>query len=312
MRLSKKHKAWNKKAQISGIFSGIGDIIKTAFDLIPRPVKFLMFLLLLLIIGQVIQYSLHLFGIFCNSANQPVQTHDGLFANMGLLGKIPDSRNFNLSGQNTEEIAYTTIAQEVTKCSRNIRYATIESPNGSTRNITSTAEWFYDGSTCTDCNKVFITEYDPSFSMVSVSTKQWCEGFVFPLNHSKNLWQKLVCWMACEPPTGYYYDDTSNIYVCIDEATCKKESQTLGEEWDTLLLNNGATLLYPEGNCQEIKDIETRTSFNCEGSEVSTGVVCQDYQPKISVFSIPIFDFTIWILLTLVFLLYWIYANIKK
>ena len=63
----------NKKGAILNLFSGAGDLIKSFFDILPKPIKFLLFLAILLLLGVVIGWLLNGIGVFCDSADNPVK-----------------------------------------------------------------------------------------------------------------------------------------------------------------------------------------------------------------------------------------------
>ena len=127
----------------------------------------------------------------------------------------------------------------------------------------------------------------------------FCEADSFRIeNEDKSFWKRITCGgvLGCEPPEHYYYDSAINLYVCADD-TCT--GITAGQIWNEKLMAEDGKYLYPEGD----KGGKSYTNF--------VGIGCKDIRPKITVFGIPIFDYQMWILGMLVFMLVWFYTRIK-
>lgn len=286
-------KIMNKKGLIIGdVFGAIAQTIQTITRTFPKPVLFFLFLLIIVGIGIVLQSLLGIFGIFCNSADRPMTTNFNIINNMILLGNLPDSSLAGLNVLNPEEFSYTVISKEVTKCSRNIRNAVVEYDNGSNYTISGgNTEWFYDGQYCTDCDLVYVWEYNPDFTMLSGSGA-WCKGNVFRIDDSKkSAWKRMVCGaVSCEPPEHYYYAPQRNLYVC-DDTLC--EGRTLGQSWDELLIKNNAKPMYPEGDIAGIN------------IDKFVGIKCESMRPKIAIYGIQIFDYRIWVVIMIISIMLW-------
>ncbi|CAK0747249.1 hypothetical protein CCP1ISM_260007 [Azospirillaceae bacterium] len=285
----------NKKANIIGdVFSGIGDAVKTTFDIVPRPIKFIMFLSFILLLGFLIQYTMQIFGLFCDSSNNPVNVGFNL-GNIGMINDIPDANQVDLVGRPIGELPLSRLSNVLSRCSR--LYPIGTDYKTKTNNYTTTDEtWFYDGTLCSDCEVAWV--FDSGWD-------KKCLGDVERTPDSeKSIFRRWFCgeqWnQACEPPENYYYDSSLNIYVCNDE-TCEGEAKTIGEYWNEVLASAGAKQLYPEG-------------FNATRREYTNavGISCKDLKPMLSIFGIAIFDYTLWIMITLIGILLWLYLNIKR
>ena len=291
----------NKRGAISGLFSGAGDVIKAAFDTIPKPIKFLFFLLILLFIGSLIHYSLSFFGIFCDSVDNPVNVGFNIIQNINLLDDIPQD-NPNLV--DLSSVLFVS-GKKATDCSIRLTSGEIfyEEEN-ITESITS-PEWFYDGTFCTECEEVEIYDWTPQSILVDIRPDTGiCRGDVYRVEN-KGWWKKFWCDTLkieyCQPPQHFYYDSSSNKYVCKSGDDCGiLVEQDSAQFWDERLNEVGAIYLYPEGYI-------TRTSY-----EKLVGVACTDFKPNITVYGIPIFDYKIWIMLMLAGILVWVLINIKK
>jgi len=285
----------NKKAQISGILSGIGDAIKTFFDTIPKPVKFLLFLFLILFIGSIAQNSLMVFGTFCDSGEHPVKIKNNIFNNIGLISDIPDP---DLVGEEIvpiDEDAFSSLFKEASVCSRKIKYGTITFDDGNTEEITELTN-FYNGAYCTNCEEVIIEEKRNNGDTLDI-VRGLCYGDVYRLEN-KSFFKKILCGFSrCEPPKDYYYDSINDVYQCTSDECSGK---TAGDWWDEKLNDLGAVYLYPEGE-------NNRVHF-----ENFVGVTCQDLKPRIAVYGIPIFDYFMWLLILVISLLLWALMRFNK
>ena len=287
----------NKRGAISGIISSVGDIIRTAFDTVPRPVKFVLFLLLLLFIGLLIQSILSVTGIYCDSADNPVQLHGGFIKNLQLMDEVPNSIFLNLDAEEEGEYGISQFSDLITDCSRIIPWGTIQYSDGTEEAFTN--KHFFDGGRCTDCENVIIFAQTANGDFYD--TYHYCTGDVLRLDkEDKSVWQKMFCsgvLRGCEPPEHYFWSQELGIFLCADE-TC--EGITLGDKWDAKLQEAGAVYLYPEGETEDI-------SYN-----KFVGISCTDIKPNITIYGIRIFDYQMWIMLTLVGILIWVYTKLKR
>ena len=289
----------NKKGLIPNIAdivnSAVG-IIKTVFSTFPKPIRYVVFLLLLLLIGAVLHFSLSVFGIYCDSANNPVQLQSSVFRNLDLIDEIPNPEMVGKEAIELTELGFATTSKEVTYCSRKIMYGQIITDDLSITQI-STPTYFYDGRFCTDCEIVTIDVTNPDGSVL-LKRHSMCVGDVFRKTKINNIFTRGICnTIACQPPPHYYYDQTLNLYVCEDE-TCS--GITMGQTWDEKLQRAGATYLYPEGELTK----KSYTSF--------VGITCVDIRPTLTIYGIPIFNYQFWAVLTLIIILAGFYIKYKK
>ncbi len=273
----------NKK----GLFGleNIGNTLVSVISIIPGWVKFLIFLFLIAILGYVVSVIFQSVGIYCNSADQPVQV-SGVFTGINLITQVPDPELLGREGLTTEEAGITIISEQVTYCSKQIQSGTIENLETNTITNFTNPTWFYDGTFCTDCNKVSVCS-------ITGDCTRYCEGNVIrKTSAQKNIFQKAICGnIGCEPPEHYYYDQSQNIYACEDE-TC--EGITLGQKWDEVLAGKGAKLIYPT--------IEQQRN---PSSEKFVGITCTELKPKLALFGLDILSLNIMIVLLIIIILVW-------
>jgi len=290
----------NKKGALSGIISSIGNLIQSIFRTLPKPILFILFLTILLLLGQLIPTIFQAFGIFCNSAEQPVNTGLNPFSNIALMMDKPDPDTLNQEVIKLNKVLFLSYNKH-TDCSIRLDSGTIIFPDGTKINITEPT-WFYDGAYCTDCLEVTI-ENPPVGLLTGVSKEALengiCYGDVYPTPEEEKGWYKRQACShkggeECEPPIGYYWDAELNLYICQDESCSEKTS---GEDWDNKLTEKGATPIYPEKE-------KTGTGYT---SFIS--IKCRDLKPRLAIYNIEIFDYKIWLLIMLITIGIWALKN---
>lgn len=285
----------NKKGVIgflSGATDSIVGIIQTLTNIIPKPVLFIIFIFLLVAVGSALSLLFNVFGIYCNSADLPVQLGAGITSGISLIGQVPDPTLLSSESINLEEGGYTILSDQVTECSTRVPSGTIIFKDKTTINFTTPTD-FYDGQFCTECEEVEV--YTELTGRVGGFTKKWCYGDV-TRDEEKNLVQRALCGgTACEPPQHYYYDQSQNLYQCAD-LTCMGITQ--GQKWDELLKSKGATLMYNTID-------ETNPS-----SERFVGITCNELSPRLAVYGIDIFNFSMWMMIMVIILLLWMIKTI--
>jgi len=286
--------------------NGVTDILGNFFSLLPRPLQLVLFLLILLLIGVIIQFLLQVFGVYCNSADQPVNVGIGLDSVTLWLHK-PSFEDLNKEGIALNKIIAISTKKE-TDCSIYITDGYLIDEFGNQEEITE-GEWFYDGAFCTDCEVVKI--FNASLNFISRGDFDiWngvCRGnvnFKDDKGWYKHFWCDTMKKEFCQPPRDYYYNSGTNMYVCNAEACSKSTSETIKDNWDNTLNDAGATFIYPEGLSGEIDSYKDYRR--------AVGVTCKDLAPQIAIFGINVFDYKLWILIFLLSILFWIYWKIKK
>jgi len=287
----------NKKGVISlgGIVSGAGSLIQSFFEVLPKPIKFVIFLILILLLGSIINFSLQIFGVFCDSADNPVFIGANVFSNAGLLDEIPDPETIGLEAIKPSSTQRTTLRCGF--CTDDIKIRYVES--GVIENITQDT-CFYPDMGCIECLGDLVN-FANEINILG-SADEWCMGDARRKDRDEmSLMSKWFCgakWFGrCEPPEHYYYDSAINQYVCEDE-TCM--GITAGDIWDSKLLGKGASYLYPEGQREGVS------------YEKFAGITCKDLKPNITVYGIPIFDYRIWLFLMVCVILVGFYFKIKR
>lgn len=249
-------------------------------------------------------FAFNVFGVYCNSAEQPVILGGGFFTKIAngvsLLGSIPDPKTLNENALSIEQTPLSGIPlSQVTKCTRTMPSGTIYF-NETQRTLLlslftnvevnavnfTTPTSFYDGTFCTTCQQVTICG-------ASGDCQKMCIGDAFRTpNTDKTFLQKALCGnLGCEPPEHYFYSQTRNLYLC-DDNSCT--SRTLGQAYDQLLASKGATLFN-----QNVDGTINPSSDNI------VGITCQDLKPRLAFFGIDVFEFKYWAIIMLIVLAFW-------
>jgi hypothetical protein len=283
----------NKKGVLSGILDSVGQLIQGILTIVPKPLLILIFLFLIVTVSYILSIIFNSFGIYCNSANEPVQLNTNILTSISLISQIPDPKQLGLEQLNMEESGITIISEQITECSTQVQEGYYILSNNQRINF-NTPTYFYDGTYCTECNA--ITLYDNVTGRVGGVSKKWCVGKV-ARNEDKSLLQKALCGnLACEPPQHYQYDPTPNAYTCSDQ-TCA--GITLGQKWDELLASKNAQLMY------QTQDNQRQTS-----ADQLLGITCQDLKPRLAIWGIDLFRYEYIFVLLIIWILIWIYMNV--
>jgi hypothetical protein len=279
-------------------FNDIANWWQAITGVLPKPVIFIIFLTIIILLAQLLTFFFNMNGIFCTSTNIPVQTQGNMFTslvtNINLMSEMPDPDTINKEVIEVEPDQTSTI-----ECSFCVDEGTIVFEDGTTQEINKLTCFYsnYAGG-CYDCMGSvvrFSRNFLPDASKV-------CMGDAYPKQDSeKTFIQRAFCgaeyFGRCEPPKHYFYSQTDNYYRCAD-ATC--DGVTAGEVWDEKLVSRGATPIY--------KTIE---SSKLEGKAYNEGIgiSCRDLRPKLSFYRLDIFDFKVWILILLLIILVWVYKT---
>jgi hypothetical protein len=297
----KSSKFLNKKGIAGSIMQSIGNFFQGIMHIIPKPLIFLIFLAILLLLGQLLTYIFNIFGVYCTSGGIPMTIGFNPLYTAELIGDIPDSSTVGLNDVPLNKVLFLN-TNKGTDCSVRIPSGTMTFPNGTTRNFT-TPMWFYDGAYCTDCLIVKITDYPSTGFFADPETKPeagMCYGNVWKKpDTEKSWWKKWTCGdtsgsAECEPPEHYYYNYQSNTYTC-DETETQCTQTTVGQKWDETLKSKGATPLYADAY-GETRDISHTKMLSIQ---------CKDLRPKLTLFGIDIFNLTYWLILMLLGIMFW-------
>lgn len=295
----------NKKGQLADILGGFQRVISWFIDVVPKPIKVLIFLLFILLLGSLFGFFLNSTGNWCDTAGNEYSTGVfSLFTNVDLLVNQPSNDELNTEeiDPNDENFFDSTIV----KCSRYfdtfddyyLRYE-----NGTKVLLQDDQYFFHDTGRCTSCSEKVKIWADGN----SLLSEDYClDDIIYPKSYDELSWLgKVTCGKflgSCDIPEGYYYDRNLNLFIC-DDPLCQSENgsvSTIGERWNLLLREKGAKLKAP--SVYGDKDYRNALSIECDAGDVS---------PKFRLFGIEVFSYKIWVFLFVLGALLWALFKIK-
>lgn len=279
------------------ILDEISWVLDFFFNKTPRPIQIILFLLLLILIGLIISMTLHIIGVHCGDTKDGIKPIKipitEVTTNFNILIKtiIIDEYDENFSYSEFTNW-YNAPETSVTSCALFL-YLTADNCYDFCYNYSNPAcGWYYDEADCFDCSSV---EIDLCGRWV---TEDRCIGKVNNINWS--WYQRYVdCDISCKIPEGYFFDADEGRYICnsticLDNAT----NSYLGSSVTALLDEVGGELIYTE----EKDNIDQIIKFSCDNN----------YNPNITFFSIPMFDYRYWVFLIIITIMFLFLSYIKS
>lgn len=290
----------SKKGTVLGDFAGV---VSNVFQTLPKPILAIIFLILILLIGSVIQWSLMLFGTFCDSNNNPVRIDFNILSSFNLLEKATELSNERSLGY----------MQDLGDCTVELDNGSIYDYQGNFIGNLNTQRYFYRYNICSACNVITIYNASNNGNSLATHSNVWynfllfwvteqtgtrvCSDEAYPINLTQCTG---INWNLCNIPEGFHYEPSTNNYVCDINNTCQERAL---KEWDSMLRGAGADYIYGANNKSKLDYYKDYTR--------AAGIECTEYKPKIAVFGIQVFDYKIWILLFLAVILMYMYFKIK-
>jgi len=261
---------------LSDIIDGIKWMIDFFVDKVPKPLKVVFFLLLLLGFGTLIPFFLHMIGYHCNS-DKVVYKAESLdfFANYGIYNE----QSSLVFGDNVSfEEAHPKVDRE--NCvfyARNtagyIDFCLINDTN------TTGCKYYYRWGDDFFCNRVNLC-VDRNWFFVYDPCSNYCYTDVFPQENDYLSTAEADCYV----PEGYKWSVTEGRYLCLNQTICDEGFSVIDEKLDSI----GATPLYKNDD-ESDKSYTNIIKLKCN----------DDYNPSIRILGIPIFDYKFWILMLL-------------
>ena len=193
---------------------GQTDFIGNLLSIIPKPLLFIFFILLLSVLTVLLSPVFNSFGVFCSSDGLVVKVSEsGFFSNIRLISSLPSA----------DDIAGDSIDPNglFDKC--------VEFVNGSYRLLNFG---------CSDCE--VLVDYTSKINTLA----DVCVGDAFRTSDVNLSWYRrtVSCPLFgyCQIPKGYYFEFDSGLFECIGDCS----SQTLAVKYDEKLGELGAVPYY--------------------------------------------------------------------
>lgn len=296
----------NKKGQVADILGGFQRVISWFIDVVPRPVKMLIFLLFILALGAVFSFFLNATGNWCDTAGNEYTTgFVSIFTNIDLLTNMPSNDDLDTDELNPNDKPF--FDRSVLKCSfyaDTFENYIIKYENGTQKYLNESQYFFHDTGRCTYCEESVTLWVEGQ----GLFKEDYCiDDILYPKPYDERSWSgKTFCGSflgSCEVPEGYYYDRTRDLFIC-DDDLCKTINgtvSTIGEKWNLMLRNKGAKLKAPSPYGD--KDYRNAISVECDAGDVN---------PKWRLFGIEILSYKLWVFLFVLSALVWALFKLKR
>lgn len=279
---------------IGELWQGILFIIEFFFTKAPRPVQFLIFLLMTLLVGNVIVGTLHLIGFHCDENMQPVKvsTFD-ISTNAYVFYETIIKSKFNEATLTYQEThPYTRFVGSECFFSLYNNSGIMQMCDNPTTN--TSCDFYYNAKPtdneserggCVVCNHTSLGWVDnPDSILGHTFVGDVCIDNAYP--RTPSTYYSIVCGAECDIPTNYMFSIDNGTYIRIANESVSQFA------FAQRLTNAGAERIYTDNN---EKSYRRFVGLTCTG----------DYNPRFALFGIDIFDYRIWILLTVLGLLVW-------
>jgi len=284
-------------------------MIDSFIDKTPKPIKILLFLLMLVALVSMIPFMLHIFGFHCNTDAEVIKTSPRKFTTNIQLAFIGADEYINTSSYIPDRVSSNLILGiPIESCRKPVcivngsyywqsdsycQGETIVYPL-----LFTQAEW----SRCSICEgDVNHTAIEDS-NFLGTDYYYLCLGDAQHLNQSdRNWYQDWICDEGddCTVPKHYKWEYDTGTFDCIDPDICGLNNTEIVSKVDDLLLEADGELLYPDTTSKNYKSV---IKVKCD----------RNYNPELTFFGIPLFDYRIWLMLIVIYILFMFLTYIKK
>jgi hypothetical protein len=259
---------------------------------------------MIILFVAVIPFFLHMMGFHCDSQKQ-VQTtsilnfYDNLRIATADTGEIYNSSKFTPAKVEGIEDCVLYIRP----VSGNLYYTCTDGNfSGCVYVLLTTKELFADVPVCVNTSNFTNIRIDNPTGTRMVQDGFFVFGDAYRRPDSEISWfrQTFTCNDECTPPTNYFWNHLDGTYECANPNICGLNNTRVTYTLDQMLKNAGAERLYYETDTD--KDYKAAVKISCNG----------DFQPNITIFRIPIFDYKLWILFFTIGILFFFLNKIKQ
>ena len=294
-----------KKGQLVDVFAGIQRSINWLLTTAPKPLLLILFLLFIVAFGSVFGFLLNTTGNFCDTAGNEYRTGTfSLLTNFQLMGNMPHSDELDSETLDADDYTSSTI----TECS--FLYSSTEwkyTELGSKDYENLTSRYYFQDDGCITCEHQ-VWAIPQGFLGGYKSREKIClDETVYPNEREeRTFFAKQQCGKTlgrCAIPEGYYYESSTDTFVCDDEL-CRNSNgstNTIGQLWNLKLKESGAKIVPPSEHGD--RDYRNAIRIECDNGDI---------KPALRVFGIEIFDYKLWVMLIILSALVWVMFKIKR
>lgn len=281
---------------IQEIFDGIRWLIDFFFNKTPRVIQIMIFLLLILVVGNIVNFVLQLGGLHCNSHKEPMKISlIDISTNYDLLqrsNKVFTAENYTLCEVNdalcgNEHDAYFFAYKlgdgYYTECN-----LTNPEPN---------CTYLYKDGVCFDCNEQEICFKEAQFLWFCGNWYSVCLGDAYPADPDVT---DVVtrCSDKYEIPEHYKFSSTTGLYECVDDYCGSNATHVPLASIDEILDRKGAELVYVNESDQMIDFVKLSCNNN--------------YKIRLTFFGIDIFSYKYWVIILLIYSMFIFLSLIQR
>lgn len=296
------------------VISEVIGFIQGFFQILPKSLKYLLFLVFIIAALAVLPFIFHMMGVHCDSNKVVQKTSFFDFGGNFDLALMSDEDYYNSSNY-IPATQFTIISGDLRlSCAPLIRfdhssifgdfYVTCDNNDTLYNNtdcfyalrIHRWKELFFPSTPkCFVCdNIVDVTFYSLSpFDEDAVNGK-YCFSDAYPNNASG-------CGDVenCEMPLGYKFNQATGKFICYDNSICGTNATEITYSIDVKLKSMGAEALYSESDDEGYSNA---LRFQCDNN----------LNPQLALYRIPLFDYKIWLGLMVLGALFFFLNKIKR
>ena len=293
------------------IVSDIADFLRWVIDLFvnrtPRPIQVIIFLLFLLLFGNLFSWVLHLSGVHCNSELEPVKTQTfDVVTNVKIFWWIQQDEftdpNISVSEVHPWGGIISQSGDAIDQCIVELKYNPTKDRYEFCDAINdSNCTVYYDNAECFNCTELDVGwAYNPDATFKYFNKGKVCDSDAEPRFDLNWFQRNYLCNPLCAIPEHYAFSRANLNFYCTDLDYCGvNATQPANPRVDEELLLADAELIYTDDDDNSIENF--------------IGITCSDnYNPKIAVFGIDIFDYRIWVLMIVLYVMVIFLTKIKR
>jgi len=288
---------------VSDIIDAFKWIVDFFMNKAPKPLKFILFLVMLLFFASLIPYFLQLTGIHCNTDKQVMK--------IGVFSLV---KNYDILNTKDEVFTGETLQFEDVhpRTDPNTCYFYMKEKEDLTyeecivnQTNTTGCNYYYKDALNFNCAVekacfkafFFCTWYDVCKGDAIASEDGLSEWFVHhpevPFEDELDL-PSLECYI----PRGYVWSYSLGYYSCYNDSICGNGTQAYSII-DEKLTQAGAEFYYQDGNENSYKNF---IQFKCDSR----------LNPQLTIYGIPLFDYRVWLVGTLIFFMGYFLIVLKR
>jgi len=293
------------------IVSDIADFVRWIIDVFmnrtPRPVQILLFLLMLLLIGNLFSWALHLSGVHCRSDGEPVKVSSmDIVTNVKIFWWIQEDGftkpNISVSEVHPWGDRISQSGEAIDQCIVEMKYNPSKDRYEFCDSVNDTnCKIYYDRGECFNCTELDVGwAYSPVAIFKYFNIGKVCDSDAYPKFGLNWFQRNYLCNPLCEIPEHYAFSRDELHFYCTDLDYCGvNATKQPNPKLDSELLLSDAELIYTNDDENTI--------------EKFIGITCSDnYNPRLAVFTIDIFNYQYWVLMIVLYVMVIFLTKIKR